>query len=260
MITIAVLNQKGGVGKTTTAVNLAAGLARRRHRTLLMDLDPQGNATRNIGIDLDAMPDKTPTMADVLDDQELALESVLIRSSEPYLDVAPADLRLARTSSRMHSRNFREHALSRALVPVRERFEFVVVDCQPSLDVLPINALVAGERLLVPCELSGNSLRGLADLLKTIKFFKGGADNFDFRILITNVTGLAAERQAQAWESLSPIRDRILSTQIRRNEAIERSQMEGNGMAVPVVLQTAWSRGARDYRAAIKEIIELWAA
>jgi chromosome partitioning protein len=129
----------------------------------------------------------------------------------------------------LHARNFREHIVAKSLASVRDRFEFVIIDCQPSLDVLPINALVAADKLLVPCELSGNALRGLADLLKTIEFFKDAS--FEFRILITNVSGFAAARQEQAWRILDPIKDRILHTQIRRTEAIERSRPSISGLS-----------------------------
>jgi chromosome partitioning protein len=262
MPTISIINQKGGTGKTTTAVNLSAGLARAGFRTLLIDLDPQAHATYGLGIDLEDLDSNIQTIANVLSEEHGRLGEIILDSQESNLKVAPSDIRLARTAAILHTRNFRENVLARALEPVRGQFAYVIIDCQPSLDVLSINALVASDKLLIPTELSGYSLRGFADLLATIKTIKGDQPGFDYRVLLTKITGLAVDRQQKAWKILEPIQDKILKTQIRRTEAIERSQMESGEEAelTPVILQEKWNKGARDYRAAVKEIIQLWPA
>lgn len=264
MITIAIINQKGGTGKTTTAVNLAAGLARKGCPTLLVDLDPQAHATYGLGIDLDEMDGETPTMASILSEERGNIAEIILDTTEPNLKLAPSDIRLARAASLLHSRNFRENVLSRALVSAKERFAYTIIDCQPSLDVLSINAIVAADKLLIPTELAGHSLRGLADLLTTIESIKGSPEGFDYRVLLTKVSGQAAARQQKAWKILEPVKDRILMTQIRRAEAIERSQLDSEGEEeadlAPVIMQKTWNKGARDYRALVKEIIELWPA
>ena len=266
-LVVAVMNQKGGTGKTTTAVNLAAGLARSGRRVLLVDLDPQGHATYGLGIDFDELPAETPTVARLFADERLPVCDLVMLTREPNLSLLPADIRLAHAAANLHVRNFRESVLRKALAVEVGRYDYVILDCQPTLDVLAVNALVAANRAIVPTPLAGHALRGLSDLLSTIENIKGepastsgGADAFDWRVLLTMTGGIGEERQGRAWKILEPVQDRILTTRIRRNEAIERSQMEGDaaGGLIPVVLQKDWSRGARDYRELVREIESLW--
>jgi chromosome partitioning protein len=209
MITIAVSNHKGGVGKTTTAINLAAGLARKNLSVLLVDLDPQGHATMGVGFEIG-------------DERE----------------------------------------------SVRTGYDYVIVDCQPSLEVLTQNALVAADKILIPTTLEGFALMGLGDLLETVQEIeeiraglgagRGGAAP-DWRILLTMVTGHGEERNQAAHRILSPLAGRILQTRVRRTEAIARSQMESEEEPIsPVILKKQWSRGAQDYRNLVREIIETW--
>jgi len=256
--TIAIINQKGGTGKTTTAVNLAAGLARLDHKVLLIDLDPQAHATYGLGVDIDET--ELPTISEVLGEENLPLADILLDTSEENLKLAPSDIRLARTARLMDSRTFRESVLKKVIAKV-EGFDYIIIDCQPTLDVLSINALVCADKILIPTQLAGHALKGLSDLLSTLESIKNG-DPYDWGILLTMVTGHGEERQAQAVRILDPIKDRILETRIPRTEAIERSQMEGESdePLVPIVLSKTSNRGSQAYRALVKEVLEKWPA
>jgi len=256
--TIAIINQKGGTGKTTTAVNLAAGLARLDHKVLLIDLDPQAHATYGLGVDLDES--EFPTVSEVLREENLPLMDILLPTCEENLKLAPSDIRLARTARLLDSRTFRESVLKKVIAKV-EGFDYIIIDCQPTLDVLSINALVCADKILIPTQLAGHALKGLSDLLSTLESIKNG-DPYDWRILLTMVTGHGEDRQAQASRILEPIKDRILETRIPRTEAIERSQMEGESdePLIPIVLSKTSNRGSQAYRALVKEVLERWPA
>ncbi len=156
------------MGKTTTAVNLAAGLSLAERETLLVDLDPQGNATTGLGIQKAGL---YPTVYNSLVDDE-AIEKAIVRSSFKYLSILPSDINLVGAEIELVGMERREHRLHEALAVATTNFDYVVIDCPPSLGLLTVNALVAADRVLVPLQCEFYSLEGLAHLLKTIKLVR----------------------------------------------------------------------------------------
>ena len=259
MVTIAVVNQKGGVAKTTTAVNLAVGLAATGWRVLLIDLDPQAHATLALRIDSDEVG-ADRTVASLF--YEATLDEVVVDTIEPNLKLVPSSIHLATAVESLYSVIFREVKLKKALERVRDRFDYVLLDSGPNLGVLSINAIVAADRVLIPTRLSMYSLDGLNALLNTIAKVKQEPQEYDWRIVLTMVRGYGKERQQAALNLLTPLADRVLETQIRETEAVEKSQMsEDDDQFMAVVLQKASAnRGAHDYRALVKELVEKWPA
>src|SRR5690606_14877085 len=163
---IAIANQKGGVGKTTTAINLGACLAVAERRTLVVDMDPQGNATSGIGVERARVK---ASMYDVMV-EGLPLEEVIISGVHfPFLDVAPSSRDLVGAEVELVNRSERELVLRRALEPVRSRYEFILVDCPPSLGLLTLNTLAAADAVLIPIQCEFYALEGLSQLLNTVR-------------------------------------------------------------------------------------------
>ena len=169
---VAIANQKGGVGKTTTAINLAAALALRGRQTLLIDLDPQANSTMSF---LD-MREVTRSMYDVISEQDAKLEEIVAPGNIPNLHVAPARIALAKLEARLVGELDAHFRLKDRLEPLRSRFSDIVIDCPPALGLLTVNALVAATHLLIPIQSSYFALEGTDDLLETIEKVRARAN------------------------------------------------------------------------------------
>ena len=250
---VAIINQKGGVGKTTTAVNLAAGLARAGHATLLIDLDPQAHATVGLGLDPEQFTERT--IGDVLLSESASIQSVVTDTYLPGLKVAPASIALSKADSLLHARHFREQRLQRALEDL-SGFAYVLIDCQPTLGVLPVNAMVAAGHFLIPAQPSGYALRGLGDLLETLHSIKRFMPAWDYRILLTMVMGQATVTNDLVERALEPLREKVLATRIARCEVLNRAQTEDQPR--DVINYAKHSRAAHDYQQLTEEIRNLW--
>lgn len=255
MKVIAVINQKGGVGKTTTSVNLAAGLARTGQATLLIDLDPQAHATLGLGLDPEELKERT--IGEVLLSDGDSVTSVVVDTYLPNLKVAPSSISLSRVDSLLHARHFREQRLAHALEGVNG-FQYVIIDCQPTLGVLPVNAMVAADSFLIPTQPSGYALRGLGDLLDTLHSIKRKLDVWDFRILLTMVVSQATVTNELISQALEPLKDRLLATSIHRNEMLNRAQTDDEPRDIGAYEPT--SRGAKEYQELVQEILRIWPA
>jgi chromosome partitioning protein len=240
--TIACTNQKGGVGKTTTVVNLASYLAIAGDRVLVIDLDPQGNATSGLGIDRSSSVSVYDAVVD-----DLALATLVTATTTPRLEVIPSSIALAGAEVELAPLEQRERRLARLLDPIRDRFDHIFIDCPPSLGLLTVNALTAADATLIPIQCEYYALEGLSQLMATISLVRdhlNPALEVDGAVLtmFDGRTNLSAE---VAQEVRTHLGDRVYETVIPRN--VRLSEAPSHGMAIHDYAPE--SRGAAAYKA-----------
>ncbi len=249
---IAITNQKGGVGKTTTAINLAAGLVERGARVLLVDLDPQGNASTGLGVVAD---DRRTTTYDLLID-ELPLSEVILKTSIPGLLICPANSDLASADMELvanEKRSFLLHDALRQPSIVEYDLDFILIDCPPSLSLLTVNALVASHSVLVPLQAEFFALEGLSQLMLTLRDVRQSA-NSDLRIegvvmtMVDSRNRLSQQVESDARDTLG---DLVFTTTIPRNVRVS----EAPSFALPVLHYDSHSKGSEAYRSLAAEVI-----
>jgi chromosome partitioning protein len=247
---IAIANQKGGVGKTTTAINLGACLAVAEKKTLVIDTDPQGNASSGLGIDKDALQ---RSIYDVLVDGAPAAEAIIPNVHFPFLDVLPATRDLVGADVELVNRRGREAIMREALAPLRERYEYILIDCPPSLGLLTLNTLAAADSVLIPIQCEFYALEGLSQLLNTVTLVQKSLNpalQIEGVLLTMYDARLNLSRQV-AEEVKEYFGPKVYRTTIPRNVRIAEAPSYGK----PIVLYDVLSVGAKSYLALANEVI-----
>ena len=247
---IAITNQKGGVGKTTTAVNLGASLAANDLRILLIDSDPQGNSSSGLGIDKNNL---VSTVYDVISGTA-ALQDAVLKTECEGLEIVPADKNLVAANLELVDVPEREFVLRKAIEPIRDRYSHILIDCPPALDLLTLNALVSADSVLIPIQCEFFALEGISQLMDTIDKVREGFSHplriegilltmYDDR---TNLTRTVAEDLRDFFEN------EVFTTVIPRSIRLAEAPSHGK----PILMYDPRSRGAESYIKLAKEIIE----
>lgn len=246
---IAIANQKGGVGKTTTAVNISASLAAAEKRVLLIDSDPQGNSTSGMGLDRNNI---SGTTYDLYTGQ-LAISEIKRQTHFPWLEVIPAGIDLVGVEVELIQMIARERVLKKALQPIRSLYDYIFIDCPPSLGLLTVNALTAADGVLIPVQCEYYALEGLSALMNTIKLIKQDL-NPDLTIegvLLTMYDSRNNLADQVAQEVRKYFGEKVYTTVIHRNVALSEAPSYGK----PALLYDIRSRGAQSYLELAKEVI-----
>jgi chromosome partitioning protein len=248
---IAIINQKGGVGKTTSAINIAASLAVAERQTLLIDFDPQGNASSGIGITPEQLEDRTIYHALV---GQTKIDEVIRESELQGLFMAPSDQNLSGAEVELVGAIAREQKLKKLLDPLRERFHYILIDCPPSLGLLTINALTAADSYLVPMQCEYFSLEGLSQLVSTAGLIQGALNpKLELEGILLTMFDSRNNLAHQVQEEVKThFGDKLFRTVIPRNVKLSEAPSHGK----PVLLYDIESKGARSYLEVTKEIIE----
>ena len=247
---IAVVNQKGGVGKTTTAVNLAAYLANQGKFVLLVDLDPQGNATSGCGIDKRSL--KT-TIYDAMIGG-MGLKEIIVPTDLRYFQVIPAGIDLIGAEIELIEVEKREFVLRQVLEPLRDDFNFIILDCPPSLGLLTINALTAADSVIIPVQCEYFALEGLSQVLRTIELVRKSLNSaLDIEgILLTMFDSRNNLSHQVAQEIKEHFKDKVFNNTIPRNVALGEAPSHGK----PIITYNINSRGAQSYLGLALEVMK----
>jgi chromosome partitioning protein len=246
----AIANQKGGVGKTTTAVNLSACLAEAGEKTLLIDLDPQGNATSGLGINRKEL--RQSIYDALLNRQPLSL--LRIGTEIPQLDIIPSHRQLAGAEVELVEVSTRESRLKDVLRELRESYSFVLIDCPPSLGLLTVNGLTAADALIVPLQCEYYALEGISQLLEAVSLVRGNLNpSLGVAGILLTMADARTSLSGQVMEEVRKFfKDKVYKTVIPRNVRLS----EAPGFGKPVLLYDAFSSGAEAYRQLAKEVMD----
>jgi len=247
---ISIANQKGGVGKTTSAINLAASLAVIEHSTLIIDIDPQSNTTSGLGIDSKTVEN---SIYEVLVDG-INISETICETELESLDLVPSHINLVGAEIEMVDRSQRERILTKAIEEVKDNYDFIIIDCPPSLGLLTINSLTASDSVLIPVQCEYFALEGLGQLLNTIKIVRQHMNpELEIEGVLLTMYDTRTRLSNQVAEEVKRyFDDRVFSSVISRNVRLAEAPSFGK----PAILYDASSVGAKNYLSLAREIIQ----
>jgi chromosome partitioning protein len=249
--TIALANQKGGCGKTTTCVNLGASLSSEGYSVLIIDLDPQANATIHLGIDIHKL---TNSIYDILIGGQTNISSIILNTPVKRLKITPSHINLSGAEIELVNTIGRERVLKEAILPIKDNYDYILIDCPPSLGLLTLNGLTTADEVIIPLQTEFFALEGMDKLLKTIQIVK---EKLNHNLKITAIVPtLFSKNTRLAQEALKKIavhfKDKITGTVIRRNIKLAEAPSHG----LPITLYAPSSYGAVDYKRLALEVIK----
>ena len=245
--TITIATHKGGTGKTVTAMALGSGLARAGEKTLIVDLDPQAHSTIGLGVEL---ANGDLTLRDVFSEPLMPITKIIRDTHLKLLRLAPSHIRLERVAHSLYARPKREELLRRALREARDGYDFIVIDCPPSLGVLTETGIAAADLVLIPSQMEARAADGIVDLLELIAILKGDAWS-EWRILLTKVDSRKSVTNEAVMAALSRWKEKILKTAIPQSEPLNQAQIA----RTDIFTFEPESKGALAYQALTEEML-----